>query len=517
MLAALRLRALVAEKRRRALAGAVDAGLRERLDAMRSSVHPEAAAAFYEDKSPLVAVRGTRRSGKSRTGLRRLADDACTIPHARVIYVNETLAECENIAWIGNGRDGLLTLNEEFQLGGVANHSKHTLTFPNGGIIRLVGADDMRQVNKLRGIAPHTVLIDEAQKAPHLGPLIRQSLGPAMMDYGGQIILPGTPGVDLSGLYYDVTNEEDPLEGWSVHELNVLSNPFFGATEEERFERTVAKFCREQRLALDAPEVQREWFAKWVKTDARYVFPVHQLPEHELCYAEPRWRPDGRPDIAAALADLPKLPRKVRWEFTLGTDHGYMPDPFAYVLWAWSWEWKELLEVCSWSQTKLDADEQLAEMMWVAEQVPLSIVTGDFGGAATPMGKGWARRWEERFGYPIVEAQKHRKYEALQLFNTDIRQKRIRVRRGSPLHTQIKTVLWLPQMGASRLREDPTFPNDVTDAGLYGHRHTAQHLARPTPPKPDRGSPEFLEAFERRLEDEETESDLGHPDSYYST
>jgi hypothetical protein len=486
-------------------------GVRQRVAQLLSDVHPEARACI-DDTAPLVAVRGTRRSGKSRSFIRKMLDTATAVPHARVIYINETLPECEAIAWIGNGRDGLLTLNEQFQLGGVANNTKHTLTFPNGGMIRLVGADDRRQIAKLRGIAPHLVVIDEAQKAPHLTELIRDSLGPAMMDHGGQIFMPGTPGVDLSGLFYDVTNEEEPLAGWSVHVLNVLANPFFGSTEQERFDNTVARYCREQALPLDAPEVQREWFGKWVKEDARFVFAIHQVPEHEVCYAPQRMRPDARPDLPAALKDLPRGPE---WRFTLFCDLGYFPDPFAYVLWAWSWEWPELLEVASWSRQKMDSDEQLSELTWVAEQTHPSLVGGDIGGAATPIGKGWAKRWEERFGYGMVEAQKGRKFEHIQLFNTDLRKGRIKLRKDSPLHTQMQKVQWLPSTGTGALKENPRFPNDVTDAGLYGHRHTFAFLAQAKPAKPEPGSSAFYEKLEQQLEQADLD-ELEQPvDSYY--
>jgi len=457
-----------------------------------------------------------------------MLDVAVRVPHARVIYVNETLPECEAIAWVGNGRDGLLTLNEQYQLGGLPNHSKHTLSFPGGGIIRLVGADDMRQIGKLRGIAPHLVVIDEAQKAPHLTELIRDSLGPAMMDHGGQIFMPGTPGVDLAGLFYDVTNEEEPLHGWSVHVLNVLSNPFFGTTPEERFERTVARYCREQGLPLDAPEVQREWFARWVKEDARFTYAIHQVPEHQVCYAPPRWKAPpvwrkdkngrplflegGVPDFIAALADLPEGPD---WRFTLGCDLGFLPDPFAYVLWAWSWEWDELLEVASWAKTQLDSDEQLSVLTDVAGQVPISIVTGDIGGVATPMGKGWSKRWNERFGYDMIEAEKSHKFDSIQLFNTDLRQGRIKLRKGSPLHEQMKRVRWLPHAGAGKMKEDPVIPNDITDGGLYGHRHTFAHLAQRPVPKPPAGSTEYYVALEQAMEQADLDELEREATSYY--
>jgi hypothetical protein len=531
------LASLIAERHRRDrghVRAHVDQDLRLRLDAMLDEIHPEARACI-DDDAPLVAIRGTRRSGKSRSLIRKMLDVAASEPDAPVFYFNETLPECERIVWRGNGRDGLLTLNERFRLGGKPHGTKHTLTFPTGGVIELIGADDLRAVNRARGAGPRLVVLDEAQKMPHLQSLIRASLGASMMDAAmlgkrGQIFMPGTPGEDLAGLFYDVTNEEEPAPGWSVHFLDVMANPFFGKTPEERYKNTVELYCADHGLRPEDPDVQREWFGRWVKEGARYTYAVHSVPEHKLCYAPPRWLEpprwrkdrDGKPlfleggivDFKAALADLPHGPE---WQFTIGNDLGYLPDPFAYVLWAWSWEWPELLEVASWAKTEMDSDDQLAHLMMVAGFAPPSIVTGDVGGANRSTGKGWSKRWNERFGLSIEEAEKHRKYEAIQLFNTDLRKGKIRVRRGSPLHEQLKRVRNLPPSLGGKLKEDPLIPNDITDAGLYGHRHTYQHLAQlPQPPRPQVGTAAYYEALEQRIEDEETADDDGERESYYS-
>ncbi len=502
--------------------------LEQRVARMKQRLHPEARAAV-EDPSPLIGILGTRRSGKSRSAITEMLDVGATVPDARVYYVNETMGECERIAWIGNGHDGLLTVNEEYELGGRANHSKHTLTFPRGGIIELIGADDMRQINKIRGGAPTLLVVDEAQKLPHVQPLLRSAAGAGMMDakmrHGrvGRIILSGTPGDDLAGLFFEVTdNESECPAGWSRHFLNVTMNPFFGATPEERFENTVLEFCRIHGLELDAPEVQREWFGKWVRELARYTYAVHQVPRHKLVYAPPRWKEEptwakdkdgkelflegGTPDFEAARADLPVIGerggRVVRpeWQFTLFADLGYFPDPFGYVLWAWSWEWEELLEVASWAQRRLDSDEQFRVLESVAEKFPGALVGGDIGGVATPMGKGWSKRFQDRFKYGLIEAEKHRKFEHIQLFNTDLRQGRIRVRDGSPLFHQLHRVRWLPRTATGALKEDPEIPNDITDPALYGHRYTASHRAKRKELPPSVGSPQYYEKIEAELE-----------------
>ncbi len=486
------------------------AGLEERLGRLYDDVHPKARA-FLEDASPQVAGFCTRRAGKSRGVIRKMARVANAVEHARVFYVNETRAECERIAWIGNERDGLLSVNEDFALGGVANHTKLRLTFPERkSFIELIGADDDAGVRKLLGTAPHLLVIDEAQKLRHLLTLLRDVVGAALMDHGGQVLMIGTPSRDLAGFFYEVTKPGSTQDGWSRHTWSVTDNPFFGASAEERFERTVREYCKRQALPLDHPSVRRDWGPEWVKEDARYVYPVHEVPEHELCFAPVREQPDGRPDLKAAIADLPDLPRSAEWEFTLGCDLGYHPDPFAYVLWAWSWLDLGLYEVASWKKTHLDADEQLAQLRWVGDQVDLAITVGDIGGATTPTGKGWAKRWEERYGRPMLEAAKNRKFEYQGFFSTDIRQRRIKLRKGSLLHEELKAVLWLPapadELVVRKLREDPRIPNDVCDAALYAHRMTMAHLASAPPPaKPTHGTTEAWDALEKRIEDDETE------------
>src|SRR5690606_25876831 len=137
-----------------------------------------------------------------------------------------------------------------------------------------------------------------------------------MRDYGGQIALGGTPGVDLIGLFYDVTRDDKPPPGgWSVHRWSVLDNPFFGATRDERYARTIQAHCDEFGLSPEDPEVQREWFGRWVKEDARFVYAVHAVPEDRLCYAKYQTLPDGTPDFDAHIAALPKLPHGAEWQF----------------------------------------------------------------------------------------------------------------------------------------------------------------------------------------------------------
>lgn len=480
---------------------------------MLEGVHPKALDAL-RDPAPLIALFCTRRAGKSRSLVRLMAEVGTTIPDARVIYLNETRAECERIAWLGNGRDGLLTLNEQFELGGKANQSKLSMWFPrNKGLIEFVGADDQRAVNKLVGIGPHLVIIDEAQKLPHLDHLIKHSLGPAMMDHGGQIVLAGTPGLDLFGTFYEATREDDERDtSWSVHTFSVTDNPFFGKTPEERHQKAVVAYCEMHSLSLDSPEALRAWGPKWVKEDANYVWHVHRLPEHELCYAPERLKADGSPDIKAALADLPQLPRDHEWEFTLAADLGFDPDPFAVVIWAWSYGAPAIYEVASFKRLRLLNDEQRDVLDSLERELGFTITVADAGGQGKTAVTGWSREWQTRWNKSIIEAEKTRKFEHIELLNSDIRAGKVKLRRGGVLVEEAKRATWMPQTGVGRMKENPQTPNDAMDAGLYGHRHTMAYLHQPPPKtRAKGGTPEFYEELEAQLEDD---ADAGDGDDY---
>jgi hypothetical protein len=340
----------------------------------------------------------------------------------------------------------------------------------------------------------------------------------ARTGHQGRIIIAGTPCEDLFGMFYEATREDaDRDTAWSLHSWSVVDNPFFGDSPEERHENVVMEYCRTHHLELDSPEVLRAFGPKWVKEDANYVWHVHRVPEHELCYAPARTKADGSPDLVAALEDLPRLPSGADWQFTLGADLGFDPDPFAVVVWAWSFGSPAIWEVCSFKRLRLLNDEQRDVLDSLERKLGFTITVADAGGQGKTAVAGWSKEWERRWRKPIVEAQKTRKHEHIELLNSDIRGGKVKLRKSGLLVEEAKRATWMPQSGFGRMRENPQTPNDLMDAALYGHRHTMAYLhEKPAPPKAKRGSQEHYEALERRLE-ELSEEDEGtdHVSSYY--
>lgn len=476
-------------------------------DEFTSEWFPEQRA-FYDDPARLVAALCGRRAGKSRGGNRHFVRQASTTTHGRFLYLNATLGEARKIAWIGARGDGMKTLVERYKLPAVVNETELSIHFPAiDSWIYLRGANDEAGVTAALGLPYHEVWWDEAQKIPvKLAPTIRDVLMPTLLDYRGRLRLTGTPVRNMAGLFFDVTQPKIArrTRGWSVHHWNLLCNPFFGATPSERHERGMLDL---QELLggadvapLDSPTMRREGKGEWVHEDSNHVYWAHKIPRDELCFAPARLRPDGFPDIAAAMLDLPGYPERPYF-CAFGNDLGTR-DPYAFTLWVWSLEDPVLYEVASYSESGLDYDEMGAYMRAIGDAVRIGVTVADAGGGGKPAVMGWSKTWQDRYRLPIVEATKQNKYGAIQMLNTDMANGRLRVREGGALLNEWLVHQWSSVVSATgRMVEDPTTPNHVSDAALYAHRESYHHRYREPPPKVLPGTPEYVLREERELED----------------
>jgi hypothetical protein len=491
------------------------------IDRIMGEHHPKQADAVG-DEGRLIAVLGTRRCGKSRGFLRRMIYDAITIPSSYQVYINTSWPECRRIAWRGaRPGDGLLSLNSIYGLGATFIKTERSMIFPNDSLVECIPADDPRSIERALGLACHRVWIDEAQKMPHLDYAVREVLGPTMTDFDGQMVLTGTPSRDCSGLFYEVTKDDSELTGWNVHHFSVLDNPFFGDTKEQRYQQTIRNHCLKFNLEEDDPEVQREWFGRWVVEDANFVYHVHRVNEDSLLYAPARYmrgkKPNhlflgGTPDIAKAILDLPLRAdgRAYDWLFGAGFDLGYEPDPFAYTIWAWTIDLPILYELASWKQIRLIPDEQAQIIGDLHHTAPFSFAGADAGGGGKAIVRGWSEGWLDRYPIPIEEAPKSNKTTAIEMLNNDIRAGRVRLRANGPLHAEMQKLTWTQSKGNARrvenVRRDThgrkRCPNDCCDSALYGHRLAQHHLYTEPVSMPEYGSSAYWRQEEDRIEAE---------------
>lgn len=464
----------------------------------------------------------------------------------RFLVINETADQVRKLNWIGVQGDGIATTIQALKIDAHVDNTRMVVHFRDADSwISCLGVDDETSIGKALGGGFHEVWWDEAQKIPaRWQQRIRETFLPTLLDFGGRLVLTGSPSRQMSGLFYEVTRPDvaKRLRGWSVHQWNLLANPHFGRAVPHRDGWAVVDKrgqvvavandnAEAQQLAealrfrdglqdlqgllggpdvapLDGPIMQREGFGRWVAEDSAFVYAFHRAKPGSLFWDQISRRPDGFPDFAKQLARLPGW-GSIDYYTALGADLGFSPDPFAISVVAWSLRDPCLYELGTWKATNLDSEQQAAILREVRELVRPGVAVADAGGGGRPVVAGWEREWISRYGIPIVPAEKANKHLAIEQVNTDILTQhdgrpRLRLLEGSPLAEEYAQIQWASVRSITgKLTEDPTIPNDCADAFLYAHRHSWHHRYRPEQP----ADPPTLR-IERELEQAAFDDDL---------
>ena len=474
---------------------------------LRSWYHPKQRA-FFTSKAKRRATSKTRRAGITSGGCRELLARAIEMNDFRATYIATSMPEAKSRAWENDTKTGMIDILRQkaerihhktlqaFRLGGVdiiVHDGEGFLEFSNGSEIELFSAGHEKEQRKMRGGAKHVIWPDEAQDFPALENFLDAVIGASMADFGGEIWLTGTPGRDCMGRFYDVTKDVDEgrLPNWEVHVMNSTDNPKFGRVVEDRcddgtiwwvednllartgpfqsledaeaeaikvrWDRTAGAEIIEKNLKGDEPDFVREWLGRWVKEDARYVYPIHSVPKHKLLYAPQRlvdnpfrYSEDGRfdkhpdwYDHAAAVQDLPRPStgrHGYQWLYSIAADFGFDPDPFALVVWAFCHELPDVFEMFSWKATRVNTDDQGLYIKTLWDVVPN--IVSFVGDPANK--KGDFDVWQRRMNLPIEEADKQGKNMLEAFLADDIRRGRVHLREESPLHLEMKHLAYLP-------------------------------------------------------------------------
>lgn len=445
--------------------------------------HPKQRA-FVIDPGRRIAALVARGGGKTTGGRARLMRRMLTTPKARCLYVATTRVQAEELMWAP-----LKDLCERLGLEARFNETKLRCTLTrNGATLRLVGADDKREIDKLRGQPFHEVGVDEAASYPTqlLEHLIFRIIGPRLGDYGGGLWLIGTPGHVLSGPFYDATRPGSDIHRawedrdrpefadwhrWSHHHWSVLD----GAPTVPAMARlwTEALLEKEANQWSDShPVWRREYLGAWAADDTEtvYRYRAHAETGEELN----QWDPPRDPRTGLAI-----LPEGHDWRYCYGLDLGHS-DPMALVIFAYSPTERVLRQIYGFEQRGMyaqtiaelllgpDKDADHPEGLIGATGWPDAIVADTAG-----LGDALLDELANVYGVRIDAAQKKNKHDAIELFNGDLVEGRIKVLKGSSLETQLLSLQWGEDQWG-KIRENKAQANHSTDAAIYC-RNVAMH------------------------------------------
>lgn len=456
--------------------------------------HPRQRA-FATDPGRRVCALVARGGGKTTGAIRRFVLRMLRTPKAKCLYIATTGDQAEELMWIP-----LKELCEEYNIDARFNETKRRCIFRrNGASIRLVGADNKREIEKLRGIPFHEVGVDESASYPTqlLEHLLFRIIGPRLGDHNGSLFLIGTPGHLLRGPFYEATRPGSPIHRkWSDRKKSEYKDwqrwSFHSWTLKDGAKHipAMARLWKEAQIEKEAngwsdknPVWLREYLGQWCADDSQHVYRYAAYDEHGQEWNQ--WAPErdkmGFAKLPGGLDD---------WRYSFGMDMGHS-DPFALQVFAWSPSdpEKKLYHVYEFNKPGMYA-RTIAELL-IGEDLDHDRMGGVIARSGWPdaivadtagLGGSFLDELANVYGVRVKPAEKRQKHDSIELFNGDLLDGRIKIMRDSMLEEQLLNLQWAED-DFGRLREHKSMRNDCTDAAIYARRE-AQHLLADEPGAP---------------------------------
>ena len=414
--------------------------------------------AFINDPSKRKAALCTRRAGKSFAVSRYLIQESLEIPGTMCVYIARTREAAKRILW-----NMLKDADKQYRLGLKFNNASLTATFPNGSEIIFTGANDSSDVDKLRGAAFSLAVLDEAAFFNiDLKELVRDVLGPALLDTDGTLAMISTPSSQCTGFFYDITEKDK--HGYSTHRWTMKSNPHMKPAW-----AAIERDIRNGILDPTNPGYKREYEGLWVKDDRSSVYKYSDANIYT------------------------SLPEDCFWEYTLGIDLGYH-DATAFVVSAYSDDAEEFFIVEEFKQKNMLTDEVQEMIRHFQSRYNFTRIVMDTGGGSSKM---LMETFKKRTGLPITAAQKTGdKVGLIRMMNSDIARGLVKVKRGMELLVEWDKL----QYNLAGTAEDKRYDNHLSDAALYAWMESRHFMYEEKVKAPDKGSYEYYKELEEKIE-----------------
>lgn len=412
--------------------------------------------AFVNDPAPNKVAVCSRRAGKTVSCAAHLLDTAINNPEVVCLYITLSRNNAKKIIW----RE-IKKFNKEYQLGGVANTSELSISFPNGSIIYLSGAKDTNEIEKFRGLAIKLCYIDEAQSfRQYIKDLIDDVLSPALMDYSGTLCLIGTPGPIPTGYFHDCWSKNST---WSKHAWTFWNNPFIIAKSKKTHQEMLDRELKRRGVTLEDPSIQREWFGKWV------------LDSNSLLL-----------QYSPQINHFDELPKKLGapYHYVLGIDLGFN-DADALAVLAYSDHDPTTYLVEEGVVAKQGLTELVEQINILRQKYKFVKMVIDEGG----LGKKLAEELRRRHQIPVEAADKARKMENVAFLNDSLRTGRFKAKQNSKFAQDSYLVeIDRDKSTPDKIKVSDRYHSDIIDAALYAFKCSPAYAYEPPEAPPVHGS-----------------------------
>lgn len=406
---------------------------------------------------PRVATHAGRRAGKTTAEAAVALWDTGEQPFVPQFYMTLTRVNAKKIFW-----PELLDLNARYKLNCEINHSELWIRRPGGAPLFLIGADNERELEKVRGGKFKRGILDEAGhfRFGFVESLIKTQLKPALVDYGGKLVVSGTPGMTRSGFFFDVC-QGVLRNNWDVHHWTLADNPMFPGLKRMTAEQIFIEERREFGWTEDDPTFRREYLGEFIEDSTAMLYQY---------------------DPSINGVDL--IDRGGEWTTVMGIDLG-ADDTSAVAVWGWQrhdQRLRLLVEIESAGDGATDVQDVVDMVRPVMDRwSPVAMVI-DQGG----LGKMVANEIRSRHEIPVEPADKTQKGAHIKLLNADLRKGKLIVDRGGIWARDVRLVERDPRaLVEGKLQEKPGgYHSNITDAALYAWRHAQHYLETPAEREP---------------------------------
>lgn len=491
-----------------------------------AACHPKQKDAAL-DPSSWVAAVVPRGGGKSTTAMVRALKTMSERPDAFVIYLAKTKGHAVDILW-KKIKKAVAATQIEIR----ASETEKTITLvKNGSMMKLAGADDDAEVDKLRGFRVDGIVIDEAafHSTKRIAYIIDEAVGPRLR---GWVMMIGSPGRSLSGTFYEATRpggDHSPYAervdrlpdwlGWSSHHWTLKEAADCvetrGDTESELAGAWVEaqRKKKAKRWGADNPIWLREYLGIWVSDDTDLIFKYRAQLLGDAAterkvepgtdwnqWAPTEWHPGGL-KIAKLPADIGN---DACWALAYDKGSG-RKDPNDKTEETEEEKAKsrqDAFAVNAFAFSPSDPQKRIfhvycGEFVGFYARLFAELLVGDtdawrtsnkygegslFGVLGHPIGivgdtdPTFLAEMLRVYGISGIEAKRRReeKHGAIELVNGDLVDGRIKILKGSKLESQITQVQWKSDE-FNQLVENKAQANNSTDCLVYGRKLIA-HL-----------------------------------------
>lgn len=316
---------------------------------IRQTLYDKQKDVFDDNTSRTIECICTRRAGKTELVARMLVREATKPPYItptgkplerNAIYLNRTFSNA-----VGQMGKPVTDILESLDIHYDGNPGSGIITLDNGNTITFGGYNNKGDIDKYRGFHYGLICCDEIGHLRNPEILMRETLEPALMDYGpeGRIIMTGTPPRNkVNYAYRQWHNPSVKHYHWSF-----MDNPFIPNKES-----VIEQACKDHGVTIDAPFIQREYYGNLeaFDTDAlvfRGYKTYEKLPTtFDYAWIGVDW---GFEDAAAVVTTLCK-------------------DKKMYVVRSWSESKKAISEICDVVKKELEwikTNVSVARVPWV--------------------------------------------------------------------------------------------------------------------------------------------------------